>query len=157
MTGYEELRQRHLADAMALAPGLIERVDWPAERLAEHRREALRGLVQAAAVGSPWRCRRLAGIDPDTIDEGDLASLPVTVSPAPKRNKGVLALGDRGEDDLQRQARVIDQQPHDQDPAQFTGGGLSPNRVTPPAATTPGRSAGGRRWRLPVGTAFGSW
>ena len=34
MHDYEALRQRHAADAMRLAPDLIERLDWSAERLA---------------------------------------------------------------------------------------------------------------------------
>lgn len=37
MSDYETLRQRHVAGALALAPRLIEQLDWPAERLAEHK------------------------------------------------------------------------------------------------------------------------
>ena len=33
MSDYETLRQRHVADALALAPLLIEQLDWPADRL----------------------------------------------------------------------------------------------------------------------------
>ena len=37
MSDYETLRQGHLAYAIALAPRLIERLSWPADRLADHR------------------------------------------------------------------------------------------------------------------------
>ena len=37
MSDYEATRQRHVARALTLAPLLIEQLDWPAERLAEHR------------------------------------------------------------------------------------------------------------------------
>jgi phenylacetate-coenzyme A ligase PaaK-like adenylate-forming protein len=75
--GYEELRSRHWTTAMAHAPEMLERLDWPAERLAAHRRQALRQLLAAAQAKSPWHRRRLGHIDPDTFGEGDLAALPV--------------------------------------------------------------------------------
>ncbi len=28
MTTYEDLRQKHLGDAMALLPGMLERIEW---------------------------------------------------------------------------------------------------------------------------------
>ena len=56
MSDYETLRQAHLAYAMALAPRLIERLDWPADRLADHRaqrlREVVREAIDAVAVAS---------------------------------------------------------------------------------------------------------
>jgi phenylacetate-CoA ligase len=77
MTDYEQLRQRHAADAMALAPRLIERLDWTAERLAAHRTEQLRGLVRHAMGRSSWHRARLAGIDLDRLDPESLRELPV--------------------------------------------------------------------------------
>lgn len=62
---------------MGLAPELVGRLDWSAERLAAHRRRALRRLLHIARDRSPWHRRRLTGIDPDTFEEGDLGALPV--------------------------------------------------------------------------------
>ena len=64
MRDYETQRQQHLAYAMALAPRLIERLDWPADRLAAHRVQRLRELVRDAVARSPWHRERLAGVDP---------------------------------------------------------------------------------------------
>jgi len=77
MSEYEALRQRHVADAMALTPRLIDQLDWPAGRLAAHRTRQLRGLVRAAAERSPWYSKRLADVDIDRLDETTLAGLPV--------------------------------------------------------------------------------
>src|SRR5690242_8922293 len=76
MRDYEALRQRHLDYAIGLAPRLIERLEWPAERLALHRRQRLRALVREAVDCSAWHRERLAGIDPDRLDESSLAELP---------------------------------------------------------------------------------
>lgn len=77
MATYEELRQRHVADAAGMLPGLMERLDWSAERLAAHRQAELRRLVRVAKDLSPWHRRRLADVDPDQVDESTLAELPV--------------------------------------------------------------------------------
>jgi phenylacetate-CoA ligase len=77
MSSYEALRQRHLADAMALAPHLIERLDWPAERMAAHRSEQLRELVRYAVAHSRWHRSRLEGVDADQLDATSLRELPV--------------------------------------------------------------------------------
>ncbi|MGH8972700.1 MAG: phenylacetate--CoA ligase family protein [Acidimicrobiia bacterium] len=77
MATYEELRQRHLADAAALLPGMLERIEWPAERLAAHRRTELQRLVRVARELSPWHRKRLSDVDPDEVDEATLAELPV--------------------------------------------------------------------------------
>jgi phenylacetate-CoA ligase len=76
MTDYEELRQRHLADLAALMPEHVQRLRWPAERLAAERRDRLRDLLRVAVASSPWHRERLAGLDPDGIEEADLAGLP---------------------------------------------------------------------------------
>jgi phenylacetate-CoA ligase len=76
MHGYETLRQRHMLDAMALAPQLIERLEWPADRLAEHRRASLRAAVADAVAHSPWHGERFAGVDLTRLDEESLRELP---------------------------------------------------------------------------------
>jgi phenylacetate-CoA ligase len=65
-----------MADAMALAPQLIERLEWPADRLAEHRRASLRAIVAHAVAHSPWHRERLAGVDLTRLDEGSMGELP---------------------------------------------------------------------------------
>ena len=76
MSDYEALRRRHLSDAMALAPRLLERLDWPGERLAAHRVQRLRELVGYAADRSPWHRERLATVDLDRLDVESLRELP---------------------------------------------------------------------------------
>jgi phenylacetate-coenzyme A ligase PaaK-like adenylate-forming protein len=76
MRDYETLRQLHLSYALGLAPRFIERLDWSADRLALHRAERLRGLVQDAIVRSPWHRERLADGDVDRLDEDGLRALP---------------------------------------------------------------------------------
>ena len=61
---------------MALAPRLIERLDWPADRLARHRTQRLREFVREAVACSPWHRERLAGVDPARVDEDGLSDLP---------------------------------------------------------------------------------
>jgi phenylacetate-CoA ligase len=77
MSSYDTLRQRHVADALALTPRLIEQMDWPADRLAAHRTRQLRELVRLATERSPWYRKRLSGVDIDRLDETSLAELPV--------------------------------------------------------------------------------
>jgi phenylacetate-coenzyme A ligase PaaK-like adenylate-forming protein len=76
MTGNEELRLRHVQDAMTAAGELIGRLDWPAARLAAHRGAGLRRLVQTAQTASPWHRKRLEHVDLDSLDEASLAALP---------------------------------------------------------------------------------
>lgn len=76
MRNYETVRQRHQAYAMALAPRLIERLCWPADRLALHRAQRLRELVREAVDHSPWHRERLAGVDVASLDEASLRELP---------------------------------------------------------------------------------
>lgn len=74
---YEATRQRHVADARALTPRFVERLAWPADRLAEHRTQRLRALVGAATQRSRWHRDRLAGVDVNALSEGTLRALPV--------------------------------------------------------------------------------
>ncbi|HKQ02987.1 MAG TPA: phenylacetate--CoA ligase family protein [Actinomycetes bacterium] len=76
MAEYETLRQRHLADLAALLPEHTQRLHWPAERLGRERRDHLRDLLRVARSSSPWHRDRLAGVDPDSFEETDLAGLP---------------------------------------------------------------------------------
>jgi phenylacetate-coenzyme A ligase PaaK-like adenylate-forming protein len=76
MTGQEHLRLHHL-DAMTDGTSeLVARLDWSAERLAEHRDDLLRGLLSTALDRSPWHRRRLAGLDVRRATAADLAELP---------------------------------------------------------------------------------
>jgi phenylacetate-CoA ligase len=78
MRDYETLRQLHLAYGM-LAPRLLERLDWPADRLAVHRVQRLREFVAEAVERCPWHRERLADVDPRRLDEVSLRELaPMT-------------------------------------------------------------------------------
>jgi len=76
MRDYETLRQLHQGYALGLAPRLLERLDWPADRLAVHREQRLREFVAEAIERSPWHRERLAGVDPRGLDEVSLRDLP---------------------------------------------------------------------------------
>ncbi len=73
---YESLRQRHLQDMRARMPVLLERLRWPAERLAAWREARLREVVRYAQAHSAWHHRRLAAIDPDRLTEAALRHVP---------------------------------------------------------------------------------
>jgi phenylacetate-coenzyme A ligase PaaK-like adenylate-forming protein len=77
MDEHDTLRKRHLADMIGLMPSLVARLDWSAERLAEHRTARLRELLRVAVDRSPWHRRRLADVDVDRVTEAELADLPV--------------------------------------------------------------------------------
>ena len=55
---------------------LIAQLDWPAERLAASRQAGLRALVAHAKQHSSFYARRLAKLDPASLTEADLASVP---------------------------------------------------------------------------------
>ena len=76
MSDYETQRQLHLTYATALAPRLIERLDWSADRLAAYRSQRLREVVREAADRSPWHRDRLAGLELERLDEASLRTLP---------------------------------------------------------------------------------
>ena len=76
MTTYEQLRQQHYAEAMASVHGMIDRLSWPADRLAAHRRTQLQQLVQVAVERSPWHRKRLTYTDLDALAAGDVTALP---------------------------------------------------------------------------------
>ena len=62
MSDFEARRQAHIADALALLPGLVAALDWPAERIAADRDARLRALVVTARERSPWHRARLAHV-----------------------------------------------------------------------------------------------
>ena len=76
LNAFEQLRRRHMADAAALAPEMIARIGWSADRLAAHRQDRLRALVTSAVARSPWHAERLAGLDVERLDETSLDELP---------------------------------------------------------------------------------
>ena len=62
----------------APGPEMVDRLDWPADRLARHRTAELRALLRVAVDRSPWHRRRLAGIDIDRTRRDDRSvELPV--------------------------------------------------------------------------------
>lgn len=65
MTTYEDLRQRHVQTLFERMPAHVERLGWPADRLAEWQRAQLRSLLTHAIEHSPWHRERLAGIGAD--------------------------------------------------------------------------------------------
>jgi phenylacetate-coenzyme A ligase PaaK-like adenylate-forming protein len=75
-TDIETLRARVGAELAAQIPEHLERLRRSAERLAAHQRERLRVLLQHAREHSPFHARRLAAVDPDRFEPGDLAYLP---------------------------------------------------------------------------------
>jgi phenylacetate-coenzyme A ligase PaaK-like adenylate-forming protein len=79
MTGIavEAARARMTAEFAARIPEHIQRLDWPAERLAMHQRDRLRALLAHAQEASPFHARRLRFIDPSRVELADLARLPV--------------------------------------------------------------------------------
>jgi phenylacetate-coenzyme A ligase PaaK-like adenylate-forming protein len=76
MDQHETLRRQHLDHMSALTPALVDRLDWSAERLAEHRTAGLRELLRVAVARSPWHRRRLADVDLQRVTEADLVELP---------------------------------------------------------------------------------
>ncbi|MGQ0623555.1 MAG: hypothetical protein ACT4PP_02700 [Sporichthyaceae bacterium] len=77
MSSIEEQRAQHMALAMEMAPEMIARLDWDAERLHAHRTAELRALVRTAVDRSPWHRKRLADVCPERLEVAELAQLPV--------------------------------------------------------------------------------
>jgi len=95
MTEYEQLRQQHYAEAMASVPGMIDRLSWPADRLAAHRRTQLQQLVQVAVEHSPWHRKRLSYIDLDALAAGDITALPTMTKADLMDNFGEIVTDER--------------------------------------------------------------
>ena len=58
-------------------PEQIARTGWGRAQILAHQRRRLQLLLTHAAAHSPFHARRLAGIDLDAVDPGDLTALPV--------------------------------------------------------------------------------
>lgn len=83
MTGseYERLAERHRILAAAKLGPALERLEWSADRIAEHRQTRLRETLCYAARHSAWHAKRLRGLDLDAFTEADLDSIePMTKS-----------------------------------------------------------------------------
>jgi phenylacetate-coenzyme A ligase PaaK-like adenylate-forming protein len=79
MPDFAELRAKHAAQYQAALREHIERLTWPADRIAAERERGLRALLRVAKEQSPWHSKRLSHIDPDRATEADLASIqPMT-------------------------------------------------------------------------------
>ena len=66
---YDTLKARHIARAAELRPEHLARLTWSPGQIAEHRLAGLRKLLRHAKTHSPWHAKRLAEIDPETVDE----------------------------------------------------------------------------------------
>jgi hypothetical protein len=73
---YETLRQRHLLDMRSRIPALVQRFDWPAERLKADREVRLRKLVAHAKAHSAWYGKHLVDVNAQTLTEETLADVP---------------------------------------------------------------------------------
>lgn len=71
------LRDRLQQALLAAYPDLIARMGWDRARLVDHQRDRLREVLAHAVERSPFHARRLAGIDLDAVEPGDLSPLPV--------------------------------------------------------------------------------
>lgn len=75
-TTYDDRRQDHITTLFERFPAMVERLAWSAEQLAAHRERELRSVVAYAVAHSPFHRSRLGHLDPATITEADLASVP---------------------------------------------------------------------------------
>jgi len=76
-TYLEALRARVGAALDARLPAYLERLQWPADRLASHQRDRLRALLRHAIERSPFHARRLGPLAAlDHFELSDLATLP---------------------------------------------------------------------------------
>ena len=72
----ERARDRRLAAIRTALPLHLERLTWDQQRIATHQRDMLRILLRHALGHSPFHGARLAGVDPDRFELGDLSTLP---------------------------------------------------------------------------------
>jgi len=73
-------RWRYGASHESMVPGILERANWPAERMAEYRDEQLRKMIRHAADRVPYYQKLFAdyGIDPESIRTvEDLRRIPI--------------------------------------------------------------------------------
>jgi phenylacetate-coenzyme A ligase PaaK-like adenylate-forming protein len=73
----EGLRSRVRAELATRVPEHVARLGWSREQLATHQQDRLRALLRHAVEQSEFHARRLAAVDPDRFEVGDLGALPV--------------------------------------------------------------------------------
>lgn len=71
------LRASLLPAILADQPTHQERMGWSRAEILGHQRTALRDLLAHAIEHSPFHGRRLAGIDPASVDPSNMAELPI--------------------------------------------------------------------------------
>jgi len=74
---WDDLRPRFQAAVQARLPTHLDRIGWNSTRIDAHQRDRLRHLLTHATTHSPFHARRLKGLSPETVELGDLGSLPV--------------------------------------------------------------------------------
>ncbi|HJQ70311.1 MAG TPA: hypothetical protein VKA70_15140 [Blastocatellia bacterium] len=72
----EEVARLQQAAVENLLPEMMERVDWPAQRVKEFRASALRSFIARLKSQSPWHSQRLSDVDADNFSEEELVSIP---------------------------------------------------------------------------------
>jgi phenylacetate-CoA ligase len=75
-TPFAAFRSRAQLLLSAALPDHITRLTWDRDQIAHHQRSALRAMLTAAIEGSAFHARRLRGLQPDSVELADLASLP---------------------------------------------------------------------------------
>ena len=75
-TGLADLQARTQTEFGPRLAAQLARLDWDADRLADHQAERLRTLLAWAIERSPFHARRLGHIDPARFELGDLRRLP---------------------------------------------------------------------------------
>jgi phenylacetate-coenzyme A ligase PaaK-like adenylate-forming protein len=76
-SGYEGVRQRHVARFRELLPEYVANIGWTAQQLRRAQDEGLRDLVATAIKRSPWHRERLGDLDVAGLRAADLEGLPV--------------------------------------------------------------------------------
>jgi phenylacetate-coenzyme A ligase PaaK-like adenylate-forming protein len=80
--GWEAFRAAVQAQVRAGMPEHLERLGWRSDQIEAEQRRRLGALLAHAAERSPFHRPRLAGIDVDRVEPGDLTSLPVMTKSA---------------------------------------------------------------------------
>lgn len=76
-TAWDRFRADVEAQVLAGEFEHVGRLTWDCEQIARAQRDGLGRLLSHAAEHSPFHRRRLAGIDPQTVDPRDMSALPV--------------------------------------------------------------------------------
>ena len=76
-SAYDRLRAAHLGAVQGALDDHVNRLDWSAERIREHRDSRLRSLLGYARERSTFYRDRLRGVDVDAVTVADLGSIPM--------------------------------------------------------------------------------